>query len=274
MVKKAFNRIKVAIIHAMIPVILLIVAAALVVGIIEAVADAVNEAISSIGEAPEATVDENDGKIEIDVNHVDTIINSIYESGVDPSDMGLMGELDNKGFATSDEYREALRKYIREFYEAQVVTETLNYKHLESTDSATYGSVYVYRATGDNANTNRRALTYIPYEQMLAYQTNHDPNAKNYFSIDEDGKLVIAGTVQTIVETGSSKSSLSEQSNEYEVTLRSIDYKTAISQYTTKLTFLIDLVLTSQNPEFVSALVDLIKDSRIEITIMDNVTNK
>lgn len=52
--------------------------------------------------------------------------------------------------------------------------------------------------------------------------------------------------------------------------LVNIDYKDAVAPYTTKLEVLLYLTQISQNPEFVSAVTDLIKKSRIELTIMDN----
>ena len=271
-IKKAMKFIRKLLSKLMIPIVIIIIAAAWVVGIIEEAVEAVGEAIGSIGEFFQATVNENDGAIEVDTNQVDTIINSLYSSGLDPSDLGLLGDIDTEGGISDTEYQEALRKYIKEFYEAQVTTETLNYKHIDSTDDVTYGSVYVYRATSDKADENRQNLTYISYDDMVQYKDNNDINAKNYFSITDDGQLVIAETRQTIVETGSSKNNLSEESNNTVVSLRTIDYKSAISEYTTQMTFLIDLVMISKNPEFVSAVVDLIKDSRIEITVMDKIT--
>lgn len=252
--------------------ILIIIAGAFLVGIIEKVAETIGEAVSTVGDFFTSTVDENDGRILVEDEQIDVLLNSIYETGVDPESLGLLGELNKDGGVTNEEYREALRKYIREFYEAQVMTETLNYKHIESTDNATYGAVYVFRAEGDNASENRRKLTYIPYDDMLEYVESGNADAINYFSVNEEKSLVVVGTTQTIEESGSSEENLIETSNQTAVTLRTLDYKTAISQYTTQMTFLIDLVMITDNPEFVSALVDLIKDSRIEITVMDTVS--
>lgn len=274
--RKIFNKIKLVLLKFLIPLILIIVAAALIVGIIEAVADAISEAVSSVGEA--FTVNESDGSIEITDEQIDKIIDAIYNTGVNPESLGLLGELDKSVEITDESYREALRTYIREFYEAQVVTETLNYKHLDSTDDKTYGAVYVYRATADEdgelLSENRQPLTYISYEDMENYVENNDLDARNYFSINENGELVVASTTQTKVETGASLDNLKEEASESKstITMRTVNYKTAISKYTTQLMFLVDLLMISQNPEFVSALVDLIKDSRIEITIMDTVT--
>ena len=140
-IKKAMKFIRKLLSKLMIPIVIIIIAAAWVVGIIEEAVEAVGEAIGSIGEFFQATVNENDGAIEVDTNQVDTIINSLYSSGLDPSDLGLLGDIDTEGGISDTEYQEALRKYIKEFYEAQVTTETLNYKHIDSIDDVTYGSV-------------------------------------------------------------------------------------------------------------------------------------
>ena len=260
------------IIAAITPIIIVILLAGALLSIFGAVADTVQEVIGGVAGAivDFFTVDD-DGAIVVADEQIDEIINSIEELGVSVQDLKLLGDYDEN--ATEEEKQAALRKYIRQFYEAQAVTETLNYYHQESTDTKTYGAVYVYRTNeGDMDGTNRRPLTYITYEEMLAKQAAGDETAKDYFTIDDSGNLVIAGTTQVIVETGSNSGSLSEQSNTITVNLRNINYKSAISQYTTKMNFLIYLTMISQNPEFVSALVDLIKDSRIEITIMDNVS--
>lgn len=277
LVKRAIAAIKKALIKIMIPVILLIVAAALVAGIIELAAKAVGDAVASIGASSEASVNvnETDGAIEITNETLDAILNSLNEADINPEDIGLLPDIESG--ITAEEYQEALRKYLREFYEAQVTTETLNYQHKETTDDVTYGAVYLYRATGDSATEDRTELTYIPYEQMLALESAGDESAKNYFSLDEEDNLIIAGTTQVIVETGTSEGSasganLSKQSDTMTVILKSIDYKSLIAQYTTQMTYLMDLLLISQNPEFVAAVADLIKDTRIEITIADTVS--
>lgn len=221
-----------------------------------------------------ATVRESDGAILISDDQIDKLIAAIEESGVDLDAAWLMGDLESDSFPTEEDYQIAKRKYIRKFYEAQLVTETLNYFHTESTDTMTYGAIYLYRLVEDEDTgaTTIIDLTYIPYDEMIALQADGDVTALEHFTIDGVGNLVVAGSIQTIVEEGSSVDSLSEVSDVTEITLSVVDYRAAVSQYVTKMNFLVYLTMISQNPEFVSALTDLIKDTRIEITIMDNIT--
>ena len=275
--KKLRNKmIRHAIIQFAAPFLLIIFLAAAVLGIFGAVADTVGDVLGGIGQAivDFFTVDNTDGAIIVSDEQIDTIINAIEEQGISTEDLKLLGDYDEN--ASDAEKQRATRKYIRKFYEAQAITETLNYYHRESTDNKTYGAIYVYRANGDvNEDiSNRQALTYISYDRMQEMVSNNNRDAAKYFSIDDSDNLVIASVSETIVETGTSEAGLAQQSRTYTVVKRPIDYKSLVSQYTTKMNFLIDLTLISQNPEFVSAVVDLIKDSRIEITIMDNTTTK
>lgn len=273
--KKVRNKmIRHAIIQFAAPFLLIIFLAAAFLGILGAVADTVGEVLGGIGQAivDFFTVDESDGAIIISDEQIDTIINSIEEQGISTEDLKLLGDYEEN--ASEAEKQRAVRKYIRKFYEAQALTETLNYYHRDSTDDVTYGAIYVYRANDDVTEdiSNRQALTYISYDRMQEMVSNNNRDAANYFSIDDSDNLVIASVSETIVETGTSEAGLAQQSHTYTVVTRTINYKSIVSQYTTKMNFLIDLTLISQNPEFVSAVVDLIKDSRIEVTIMDTTT--
>ena len=258
-----------AIMNVLIPFIIIIFLGACILGIFNAVGDAIKGIAEGIGDF--FAVDSTDGSIVIDSNQISEIITEIEDLGVSVEDLKLLGDYTEN--ATEQEKQAALEKYIRKFYEAQAVTETLNYYHKDSTENKTYGAIYVYRANeGDTNGTNRRELHYIKYEDMKKKQESGDSSALDSFSIDDSGNLVIAGKTQVIKESGSSESALHENSNVTTITLRNIDYKSATSKYTTQMNFLIYLTMVSQNPEFVAALTDLIKDTRIEITVMDNVS--
>ena len=253
------------------PIIIILLLGAMLLGVFDAVGSAVGDLVSGVVDF--FTVDDSDGSINIKDDDIDEIINSISEMGVNPADLELLGDVEDGVSIDSPEYQEDLRTYIRKFYEAQLVTETLNYYHLESTDTKTYGAIYTYRATSESAEENRQKLTYVPYEEMLEYDESDNIEALNHFSIDETtGQLVVAGMEQVIIETGSSEESLRVQNDITTVNLVYIDYKSAVAPYTTRLEFLLYLTQISKNPDFVSAVTDLIKDSRIELTIMDSVS--
>ena len=269
--KKVRNKmIRHAIIQFAAPFLLIVFLAAAFLGVLGAVADTVGEVLGGIGQAivDFFTIDESDGAIKVSDEQIDTIINSIEAQGISTEDLKLLGDYDEN--ASDAEKQKAVRKYIRKFYEAQALTETLNYYHYDSTNDTTFGAIYVYRANGDvNEDiSNREKITYISYDKMQEMIANNNIDATKHFSIDDSENLVVASYSETIVENSNGQ----DNSHTYTVSSRTINYKSLVSQYTTKMNFLIDLTLISQNPEFVSAVVDLIKDSRIEITIMDNTT--
>ena len=263
-----------SIMNILVPIIIIVFCASAVLVVFEAVGGAIKYVLETILGFFTIDFDFDTGAISIEQNKIDDIMQAIEDMGIDAESLKLTGDYPEN--ASEEEKKEAMQKYIKKFYEAQAVTETLNYQHKDSTDNVTYGAVYVYRLNEDDTDgTNRYKLTYLDYEKMKKKQEAGDDSILKNFSIDDSGKLVIAG--KTTVKKEWTKeiygqSPLTTKQEEVTLSLRTIDYKSAISQYTTKINFLINLTMISQNPEFVSALVDLIKDSRIEITIMDNVS--
>ena len=266
------------ILNILVPILIIIIIGSSVLGIFNAVAkgiqDFIDGVVDTVGGIVDGIIDfftpDDDGAIVVSDGHVNQILTTIENMGVSAEDLHLLGDYSEE--ATKEEQQEAMNKYIKKFYEAQAVTETLNYSHKESTNSKTYGAIYVFRSNGDNDLSNDIKLTYEEYDKMLEWINDNNKEALNHFSIDEEDNMVYASTVQTIKETGSDINNLNEDSNETVLQEKKLDYKTAVSQYTTQMNFLIDLTMISQNPEFVSAVVDLIKDSRINLTIMDNVS--
>lgn len=92
-------------------------------------------------------------------------------------------------------------------------------------------------------------------------------NIADYFSINDKGEIVVARWTKTVVKKGGQ-----EVSNTTSLTTKPINYKSVISQYTTPLNFFVFLNIITQNPEFVSAVSELVKDSKIQITLMDKTT--
>ena len=250
------------------PIMLFIFLGLALSGVFNAVGDAVQDFLEGLADF--FTIDRTDGSITITDEQIEAIIKEIESLGVSVEDLKLLGDYTEN--ATEEEKEAALEKYIRKFYEAQVATETLNYYHKNSTNDKTYGSVYVYRTSeNDTDGSNKYKLTYIDYEKMKEKQASGDTSIYDNFSIDDSGNLVVVGKEETTIEDLTKNIKYPKQTM---LTLTNINYKSAISQYTTKMNFLLYLTMISQNPEFVSAVVDLIKDNRIEITVMDNKTTK
>ena len=225
-------------------------------------------------------VDDWDGSIKIKDEDISKVIKEIENLGFDMDDLWLLGDIEKEDTDNEETLKkkqeEAAKKYIRKFLEAQLVTETPHYEPVIASGNAynqkTYGQVYIYRANDQeyiNENSKATPMSWMSYSTMqeeAAKNNEKGLNAiKNHYSIDDEGKLVIAQWTK-IETTG--------KADEVIISLKHIDYKSAISQYTTPMNFFIYLTMVSQNPEFVSAVADMVKNSRIELTIMDTKTVK
>lgn len=223
-------------------------------------------------------VDDWDGSIKIKDEDISKVIKEIENLGFDMDDLWLLGDIEKEDTDNEETLKkkqeEAAKKYIRKFLEAQLVTETPHYEPVIASGNAynqkTYGQVYIYRANDQeyiNENSKATPMSWMSYSTMqeeAAKNNEKGLNAiKNHYSIDDEGKLVIAQWTK-IETTG--------KADEVIISLKHIDYKSAISQYTTPMNFFIYLTMVSQNPEFVSAVADMVKNSRIELTIMDTKT--
>ena len=223
-------------------------------------------------------VDDWDGSIKIKDEDISKVIKEIENLGFDMDDLWLLGDIEKEDTDNEETLKkkqeEAAKKYIRKFLEAQLVTETPHYEPVIASGNAynqkTYGQVYIYRANDQeyiNENSKATPMSWMSYSTMQEEAEKNNEKGlnaiKNHYSIDDEGKLVIAQWTK-IETTG--------KADEVIISLKHIDYKSAISQYTTPMNFFIYLTMVSQNPEFVSAVTDMVKNSRIELTIMDTKT--
>ena len=247
------------------------IAASLVLGIFNAVGDAVQSVLENITSIFGIEPHKNNGVIEISNDAIDEIIKGIEDLGISLDDLHLMGDAaDYTDPDVQEKNKEALRKYIREFYEAQMVTQTIytTPSWYQKISGEVYGTVYIQRTKEDDQDLSEvTQLEYISYEEMQNRVASQDTSVKQCFSIDDDNKLVVTNSIQTTVEVNGK-----ETTDETTIGMEHIDYKSVISQYTTSMNFFLYLTIITQNPEFVTAVADLVKDSDIRITIMDNVS--
>lgn len=274
--------LKIIIISLLIPIIITIALAGSLFAIFDVIGNTIQDIVKSIANL--LTIDDKwDGSIEISNDDVDKVIEAVENMGFDMNDIWLLGDVEYKDSDSEEtlkeKQREASRKYIKKFLEAQLVTETPHYEPTLSSGNAygqkTYGKVYLYRTSDAEVvdeNTRLYEMSWMPYTKMKEEAAKNNKDGLNavrmHYSIDENGQLVIAQW--TIIETEIDGKS---EPDKIIINLRHIDYKSAISQYTTPVNFLIYLTMVSQNPEFVSAVTELIKNNtKIDITLLDTVT--
>lgn len=206
------------------------------------------------------------GIITISDEKIDEIISKMQQLGISIEDLYLSGDIEeiNNNDNIEDKNKEVLRYYVRKFYEAQAVTQVLylNPPPDKKIEGATYGNIYVQRMENGQVSP----LSYISYAEIEQMAKNKDLNIKNYFSVDENNRMVIAKYIKTTVEENGTNTK-----DEFFIDLMHINYEPAVSQYTTSMNFFFYLTMITKNPEFVSKVADLVKNSNIKITLMDKI---
>ena len=182
-----------------------------------------------------------------------------------------------------EEIQKAKRKYVKMFFEAQIITQELK-KGNDNMDKQ--GHVYLYPEStlGQDNLTPYQTLTYLPYESSNAggttFKAKLEANAsdiQNYFSINPEGQLVLATLVTTTIKVESKTDGdwfgNNSTNTTYQATEVTIDYKSMISQYATPMSFYLELGMVTRNPEFLAAVVDLVKNkTNIQLTVLNTTT--
>lgn len=170
--------------------------------------------------------------LEIDQDYLSEAKKKLKAKGINPKTLGLAGH----------------EEYLERFLEAEIVT---NYPYLGG--DGLQGAVYFERAKIDGTTTQ---LKYMEYQEFYNKKNNGDADLGDYFTIDTSD-----WTVHVIKSTSNSEES---------GTIEKINYKNMVSKFSMPFEFPISLAMISQNPQFVLAVVNLVKESKIVITIAEN----
>lgn len=174
---------------------------------------------------------------------------------ISPEDLNLLGDIDYNDPNQEEAIKKAERKYIRLFLEAQETTNSINDGGFFGTGIGSEGSVYVKTVNDGASDTSSlKDMTITDIEDLQNKVSSGASNVWNYFSINNSGQLVLPTM------------------NNNMISLTTIDYKSMISQYSTPWNFFIDLEMIVQNPKFMEAFVDLVKKSKINLTVLYNTT--
>lgn len=101
-----------------------------------------------------------------------------------------------------------------------------------------------------------------------------------YFSINDQGKLLLAEIETTRVEKVTDREDKildikEDLGTKYNVTIKEIDYKNLISQYTTPMSFFLTLGMTTRNPEFLADVANLVQESaKIHLKVITTKTTE
>lgn len=139
-------------------------------------------------------------------------------------------------------------------------------------------------------NGSSKMLKFIKAETFNSYVSNGDDKALDYFTLDEEQNAVIAykNTTTETLESNDSKMVLSDYAPDlsesdkgsdgnYKKTTVSIgtekiNYKNATQKYVMPFKYLWSLLVIGRDRNFVLELADLVENSKITISIYDNVT--
>lgn len=139
-------------------------------------------------------------------------------------------------------------------------------------------------------NGSSKMLKFIKAETFNSYVSKGNEDVLNYFTLDEEQNAVIAykNTTTETLESNDSKMVLSDYAPDlsesdkgsdgnYEKTTVSIgtekiNYKNATQKYVMPFKYLWSLLVIGRDRNFVLELADLVENSKITISIYDNVT--
>lgn len=266
---KTFRRI--LLIAILLPIIIIVFLASSVFNIFDKIGDGIQTAANTIGSGAQTAGNaiagfftiNVDGVIEISDEQVDNIIKSITDAGIDLADLKLMGEVDYTNPNVAERNKRALRQYIKKFYEIQAMTQTINSnpglidQFLAS--GKPFGAVYLYDESG-------KRLDKASLQQMKKWAEDKKSAVMNHFAIDNQTQDITLG-YEEVIQT--------KEGNEivyYLKTIKREEYQQVLASYTTPVSFLLYLEMITQNPEFVSAVVDLAQRSEIHLTVLRDTT--
>lgn len=182
-------------------------------------------------------------EIVVDQNKLDEAYKEIEKMGIN---------IKSLGFGDSE------KDYLKEFLEAEVIT---TYPHLG--DTGLQGIIYFERNNIDGTITQ---LEYKEYNEFMQSYDNGDSNIRNYFTLEETSDNTSSAETDSSVKRVVKYVKLTSDGG---MELDSIDYRTYSDGQSLPFEFSIALCLITQNPNFLSAVTSLAKNSKIVITIAE-----
>lgn len=170
--------------------------------------------------------------LELDEEYKKDTSKRLERMGVNPKTLNLPGDDD----------------YLDKFLEAELVT---NYPYLGG--DGLQGTVYFERASSDGSTIE---LEYKEYDDFYAMKNSGNSDIYKYFTVDTKDWTVHVG----------------KNANENNFDIEKINYKDMVSRFTMPFEFPLTLALVSENPQFGLAIVNLVKNSKMVVTIAESKT--
>ena len=146
-------------------------------------------------------------------------------------------------------------------------------------DNEVPGTVLVQR-TNTNTSKDPIILEYKKPEDFNKLVDNNDINSINYFTVSEDGKLIVAEWTHTVINVSGdeypenlSDGEKTQSKDEYDITTESFSYREITKKYTMPFELLVQLLVITEEPEFCMDLVEnYVTQSKMVINIEEDET--
>ena len=166
---------------------------------------------------------------------------------------------------------------LREFIKAEIMTQypvLSDKKPSNSTegDIITNGLIAIKRIKPEEKNATQ--IYYTDQESFKKLCESNDEKALNCFTINDNRELVIASYEKTTVKgetTNSAVQSATPNSEEYIINSTNIDYLSIVDKYTMPFALQLAILQTSDSEKLALEFARLAQESKLEITIQDNI---
>lgn len=166
-----------------------------------------------------------------------------------------------------DEYisKENQDEYLKNFIKADIKTRypdlrSKNKIGTELAENEVQGAIQIHRKNADNTDN---VIEYIDEETFNKYIDENNKKAINYFTLNEYGNLVISSWTRKTNNDGT---------EEYYLAKETIDYRPLVKRYDMPFDFLWALTVMGEDEELSNEVALLTKNTKIVITIYEDVT--
>ena len=176
-----------------------------------------------------------------------------------------INELKEEGLLDTYISKEKQEEYLKNFIKADITTRYPDLRSkdkigTEFADDELQGAIQIHRKNADNTDN---IIEYIDSETFDKYINENNKKAINYFTLNDYGNLVVSAWSRKINNDGT---------EEYYLSKETIDYRTLVKRYDMPFDFLWALTVMGEDEDLANEVALLTKNTKIIITIYEDVT--
>ena len=179
----------------------------------------------------------------------------------------IKSELKNEG--TLDRYisEEKQTEILKNFIQAEMKNRYIDLRNAKSIkndlqDNELQGAIQIHR---ENSDGTEKVIEYIDNETFEKYIEANDIQVIDFFTLNDDGKLVIPKWSKTVKNNKNIK---------YNIEKEEIDYMSFVEKYNMPFDFLWALNVIGEDENFANEIAKLTENTKIVITIFEDVNSK